>query len=205
MKAIEHLKTINHHKLLVMEICFKLGLYWQGLLHDLSKYTPTEFMTGAKYYVGDKSPNTVEREARGYTAAWLHHKGRNKHHLEYWIDYDMREGGTITGMKMPTKYVVEMFADRIAACKNYQKDKYTDASAYIYYEKGRAKTILHKESAALLVLMLKMLKKRGEDYTYRFIRRYILMNDAYCRKHGIHPVNEYSGYEVLDRIKKKED
>ena len=119
----KHLKTINHHKWLVMKNCFRLGMYKQGLLHDLSKYSPTEFLVGVKYYQGNRSPNNAEREDKGYTSAWLHHKGRNKHHLEYWLDYDLVNGG-VTGMKMPVKYVVEMFCDRIAASRNYNKDAY---------------------------------------------------------------------------------
>ena len=48
MKAWKHFKTITKHKFLVMRQCFKVGLYWQGLTHDLSKYSPTEFFVGAK-------------------------------------------------------------------------------------------------------------------------------------------------------------
>ena len=73
-----HFETITRHKLLVMKYCFACGLYEQGLAHDLSKYSPTEFIPGCIYYQGDHSPNEAEREARGYTSAWLHHKGRNK-------------------------------------------------------------------------------------------------------------------------------
>ena len=87
MKLINHLKTINKHKYYVTMLCFKCGLYKQGLLHDLSKYSPTELKTGAKYWVGTRSPNSIERETIGYSTAWLHHKGRNKHHWEYWIDF----------------------------------------------------------------------------------------------------------------------
>lgn len=84
MNFFGHLSTINHHKWLVMQHCFKVGLYRQGLLHDLSKYSPVEFLAGVKYYQGFESPNNAERRAIGYSRAWLHHKGRNKHHLEYW-------------------------------------------------------------------------------------------------------------------------
>ena len=77
-----HFGTITKHKLTVMDLCFKVGLVKQGLLHDLSKYNPVEFMVGAKYYQGDKSPNIIERMKTGVSLAWLHHKGRNKHHLE---------------------------------------------------------------------------------------------------------------------------
>lgn len=87
MNIWKHFCTINHHKILVMRGCFQVGLIRQGLLHDLSKYSPTEFIVGCRYYQGNMSPNNAEREAVGYSSAWLHHKGRNKHHLEYWIDY----------------------------------------------------------------------------------------------------------------------
>ena len=82
-----HFKTITRHKLLVMHYCFRAGMYKQGLLHDLSKYAPVEFLVGCKYYQGDRSPNNAEREDTGISKSWLHHKGRNKHHFEYWVDY----------------------------------------------------------------------------------------------------------------------
>ena len=88
-----HFETITRHKLLVMKYCFACGLYEQGLAHDLSKYSPTEFIPGCIYYQGDHSPNEAERADRGYSSAWLHHKGRNKHHLEYWIDYASNKTG----------------------------------------------------------------------------------------------------------------
>ena len=97
----DHFRTITHHKILVMKECFKLGLYRQGLLHDLSKYSPSEFWTGVKYYQGDRSPNAAEREQIGYSAAWLHHKGRNKHHFEYWIDFSNDRTKGLVGNKMP--------------------------------------------------------------------------------------------------------
>lgn len=170
MKWLKHLKTINHHKWLVMKLCFKLGMYKQGLLHDLSKYSPTEFFVGAKYYQGYRSPNDAEREEKGYSSAWLHHKGRNKHHLEYWIDYGLDNEHNMTGMKMPTKYVLEMFCDRIAASKNYRGSKYTDADSYEYYQKSRKNYIIHKDTAKLLERLLLMLKEKGESETFRYIK-----------------------------------
>lgn len=110
MNALRHFGTITKHKLLVMKACFQVGLYRQGLLHDLSKYGWTEFRVGCRYYQGTRSPNNAEREEKGYSSAWLHHKGRNKHHYEYWIDYGTH-GAVLEGMKMPVNYVVEMFLD----------------------------------------------------------------------------------------------
>ena len=100
MNVLGHFTTITRHKMLVMKYCFACGLYKQGLAHDLSKYTPTEFIPGCIYYQGDHSPNEAERKAKGYTSAWLHHKGHNRHHLEYWIDYGLGKDKMI-GMKIP--------------------------------------------------------------------------------------------------------
>ena len=178
MKALQHLKTINHHKKLVRQGCFKVGLYKQGLLHDLSKYSPTEFLVGCKFYQGTRSPNNAEREVKGYSAAWLHHKGRNRHHYEYWLDYSTNPDEGIIGMKMPVKYVVEMFIDRVAASKNYMKDKYTDDAPLEYYEKGAARLgkMIHPETAELLHHLLKMLAEEGEEKTYSYIRKNVLKN-----------------------------
>ena len=178
MKAWKHFCTINHHKILVMRGCFQVGLIRQGLLHDLSKYSPTEFIVGCRYYQGNMSPNNAEREAVGYSSAWLHHKGRNRHHFEYWIDYCRREDGTIYigGCKMPKKYVAEMFCDRIAACRVYQGDAYTDASPYDYYQRSKdlrrtdASRFMHPETAALLDRWLLLLKERGEEAAFAAIR-----------------------------------
>ena len=142
-----HFETITRHKLLVMKYCFECGLYEQGLAHDLSKYSPTEFIPGCIYYQGDHSPNEAEREARGYSSAWLHHKGRNKHHLEYWIDYSTNKSG-MAGMKMPLRYVCEMVCDRVAASRIYLGDRYTDASPWEYYDRSKGHYMLHPETRA---------------------------------------------------------
>ena len=171
MKLINHLKTINKHKYYVTMLCFKCGLYKQGLLHDLSKYSPTELKTGAKYWVGTRSPNSIERETIGYSSAWLHHKGRNKHHWEYWVDFS-REG--VVPAKMPTKYVVEMFCDRVAACKTYYKENYNDSMPFEYFNKNRKHYMMHPETMELLGKMLIMLKRYGEEDTLVYIRERIL-------------------------------
>lgn len=177
--AWKHFCTITHHKNLVMAGCFKIGLYKQGLLHDLSKYSSTEFLVGCKYYQGNMSPNNAERKDKGYSLAWLHHKGRNKHHLEYWIDYGVsNENGEehrgMVGMKMPVRYVCEMFIDRISASKNYQKEQYTDHSALDYFLKGKDHYLIHPDTEALLWYLLLMLAKRGEKDTFAFVKNEVL-------------------------------
>lgn len=176
MNTINHFKTITAHKLLVMKYCFRVGLYKQGLLHDLSKYKWIEFSAGVKYYRGNESPNGIQKQEEGYSAAWLHHKGRNKHHIEYWIDYgDKVEDGMI-GMKIPTKYVVETFLDRVAASKNYQKDKYKNDSPLKYYNYGKDYSIMHPESRALLEKLLHKLAEEGEEEVLQYIRKEVLRN-----------------------------
>ena len=157
-----------------------MGLFRQGLTHDLSKYSPTEFWPGVRFYKGNESPHNGERKLYGQSRAWLHHKGRNKHHLEYWIDYNLNKEDRehpVSGTPMPVKYVAEMLADRIAACKVYQKEEYTDDSPWEYYLKGRAHYLLHERSKRQLEFMLKMLSKKGEDATFAYIRKRILYND----------------------------
>ena len=170
MKIWKHFCTITHHKILVMKHCFRIGLYWQGLTHDLSKYTPAEFIPGCRYYQGYRSPNNAEREAKGYSSAWLHHKGRNKHHYEYWIDYGLGPVKGMTGMKMPNRYVAEMMMDRIAASKVYRGSQYTDADPLEYFLAAKEPPIMHDNTRALLLKLLTMLAQEGEERTFRYVR-----------------------------------
>ena len=174
-----HLKTVNRHRALVRKHCFRLGLYWQGLTHDLSKYSPTEFCRSIKYYQGFRSPNDQERLENGVSLSWLHHKGRNRHHFEYWIDYCLKpEGGVyMGGCKMPKKYVAEMFCDRIAACRVYQGDKYTDASAYDYYQHSKGHIIINADTSALLDRWLLLLKEEGEEEAFSRIRMELAVDE----------------------------
>lgn len=174
-----HFRTITEHKIVVMKHCFKIGLYRQGLLHDLSKYTPREFIPGCIYYQGYRSPNNAEREDKGYSAAWLHHKGRNKHHYEYWIDYSLGPVKGMAGMKMPNNYVAEMMMDRIAASKIYEGKHYDQHQPLAYYEHGKDGYMIHVETRALLEYLLHMLDQKGEDYTFAYIRKYIVGKKEY--------------------------
>lgn len=178
-----HLRTITRHKMLVLRHCFSVGLYWQGLVHDLSKYGPTEFLAGARFFQGDRSPNTAERAFRGYSTAWLHHKGRNRHHFEYWIDMKGNGDASLVGMEMPVRYVVEMFCDRIAACKTYQRDAYTDGSPLAYYELERTAgpLAIHPSTDALLKEMLVLLAERGERAALRAVREEVVLPDKRAR------------------------
>ena len=172
MHFIGHFKTITRHKILVAKGCFKLGLYYQGIMHDMSKYSPTEFLAGAKYYQGTASPNNAERMDKGISTAWLHHKGRNRHHFEYWIDYSIdKEHPGLVGMKIPKKYMAEMFVDRVSAGKIYNGDKFDQKSPLEYFEHGIGATIMCDASKNYLLKLLKMYAKKGEKYTFAYLKK----------------------------------
>lgn len=167
---IKHFVTITNHRHKVIANCARAGILWQGLRHDLSKYTPTEFVPGAKYYQGTRSPNEREREIYGSSRAWMHHKGRNRHHYEYWTDYNPVTK-QIEYVKMPVRFVVEMFCDRVAASKIYNGKNYTDNAPFEYFLRIRGKDRMHPETEALLEKMLVMLKDEGEKKTFAYIKK----------------------------------
>ena len=151
-----HFRTITDHRHMAMRHCVKAGIPLRGLLHDLSKYMPSEFIPGVKYYQGTRSPNEGEREAYGFSYAWMHHKGRNRHHFEYWTDYDPKTR-LMSPVKMPLKYVKEMFCDRVAASKIYNGENYTDSDALAYFMKAKGRRVIHPDTSALLEHLLRML------------------------------------------------
>ena len=167
---IRHFITITKHRHLVMRHCFRAGIGFQGLFHDLSKYTFTEFVPGARYYQGMRSPNEAERERLGYSTAWLHHKGRNKHHFEYWTDYNMKER-RVMPVKVPFRYVAEMFCDRVAASKIYRGEKYEDSYPLSYFLKGKPNRFIHPETSEELESLLTMLATEGEVSTFRYLKQ----------------------------------
>lgn len=179
-----HLSTISTHKWLVFKLCCRAGLYWQGFMHDWSKFSPTEFWRGVKYFQGYRSPNAAEREDIGYSAAWLHHKGRNRHHFEYWTDIalaspEMAANGTrfmYGPIRMPVKYVGEMICDRIAASKVYLKDAYTDAASLEYFgrESAGGGVLMHPQTRELVGKLLELLAREGEDALFAFLQAEVL-------------------------------
>jgi hypothetical protein len=145
-----------------------MGLIWQGLTHDLSKYSLVE-LSIAKYYTGKNSPHQVCREALGYSPSWSHHYHHNKHHYQYWQDQD--EMDNIIPLKIPYKYVLEIFCDRVAACKAYNKDKYTPQDAWRYYQaKTKGHNVFHEETEYLLEKLLWHLYQYGDQAFMRWFR-----------------------------------
>ena len=170
MKNIwKHFRTVTAHRNMVLRHCLRAGIPLRGLKHDLSKYSPAEFWVGVKFYQGNRSPNEGEREAYGYSKAWMHHKGRNRHHFEYWTDYNPKTK-QMEPVEMPLDDVIEMFCDRMAASKIYLKKAYTDRAPLDYYLAGEMRRNIHPQTASLLHSLLFMLANDGEEAVFRHIR-----------------------------------
>ena len=179
-----HFKTITKHKLMVMKYCFKIGLYRQGMLHDLSKYSWTEFSAGCKYYQGNRSPNNAEREATGLSTAWIHQYGRNKHHFEHWVDYGIDCDTIIKGVPMPRNYIAEMVMDRICASKVYHPESYTNRAPLEYFLKSKGKLwFVHEDTNRDLEFLLRMLAEKGEKETLCYIRNSYLKGKEIKNSH----------------------
>ena len=172
MHPIQHFRTITRHRHKVMAHCRRAGIGWQGLFHDLSKYTPAEFWVGARLYQGTRSPNEEERRRYGYSAAWMHHKGRNKHHYEYWTDYST-ETLRVEPVKMPPRYVAEMFCDRVAASKIYRGDAYTQQHPLEYFLNAKPRRRIHPETSDLLEGWLTLLAEEGEEAAFAAVRQVV--------------------------------
>lgn len=154
INAFMHLRKILIHKYWVGLYCFKCGLYWRGLVHDLSKFSPVEFFESIKYYQGNSSPIDAAKKDKGYSKAWQHHKGRNKHHYEYWTDnYD---NGT-TCIEMPFIYAVEMLCDYLGAAHAYWGNNFTYSAEYDWWIKKSEVAKMHPNTKSFITSVLKLL------------------------------------------------
>ena len=155
-KYLGHLKTILVHKWYVGIECFKQGLYWQGIVHDFSKFSYVEFFYSAQYFNGTSTPIGREKIEKGYSLAWLNHKAKNKHHWEYWTDF---YEGVCKPVPIPEKYIREMACDMIGASKTYSKDKYRPEMPWEYFNERREIFIMESGSKALLEAYLRQFTK----------------------------------------------
>lgn len=154
-----HLKKILTHKRWVFKYCAECGLIWRGITHDLSKFSPTEFFESVKYYRGDESPINACKADKGYSLAWQHHKGRNPHHYEYWID-KVDSGGV--SIKMPLKYLTELICDYLGAARAYLGDDFTYIGELEWWKTKRELCKMHPETKAFLDFVFDKLAKGHE-------------------------------------------
>ena len=163
MKFFKHLKTVLKHKFWVGYYCFKAGLYWQGVTHDLSKFSPIEFFESVKYYQGTSSPIDACKKVNGYSNAWLHHKGINKHHYEYWQD-NFDKGGE--PLKMPFKYALEMICDYLGAGRAYSGKNFTLKGEYEWWLNRKKKHLkIHPKTFKFIDSMIENVCK-NEDLSF---------------------------------------
>lgn len=155
--AIKHFNLITKHRWIVFKLCLRAGIPWRGFVHDLSKYSPTEFIESAKYYVGNHSPIMEAKKAQGYSKAWLHHKGRNKHHYEYWFDGNAPEKTPV----IPYKYAVEMACDTLAAGKTYLGKVWKNSSQLEYWNRTKDLTYINVKTANFLEAVYTQVSKKG--------------------------------------------
>ena len=172
-----HLKTVLKHKWIVFKLSIKAGIPIRGLLHDMSKFSPVEFWESVKFYQGGKkSPLAVSREVLGYSKAWLHHKGRNKHHLEYWYDEDLKKQPII-----PFKYCLEMICDKLSASIVYEGKEWTNMSELKYWEtKEKDKTSMNPQIRDFLTEVFRQVSIYGIDKVVK--KKYLKeIYDKYCK------------------------
>ena len=169
MNFFKHLHKVNVHRFWVFYYCCKAGIPWRGLVHDLSKYSPTEFWESVKYYSGTRSPIDACKEKNGVSMAWLHHKGRNKHHYEYWQD-NFDKGGE--HLEMPDKYAIEMLCDYLGAGRAYMGKKFTYRAELDWWE-NKSKTVnaMHYRQKRFIGIVLRELSARGHDRHFKKIVR----------------------------------
>ena len=157
----KHFNTVIKHKWYVFIYSCKAGIPFRGLVHDMSKFSPTEFFESAKYFQGNRSPIAEAKKVNGYSKAWLHHKGRNKHHWQYWYDVTAEDSTPV----IPYKYTVEMICDSLAAGKVYQKKSWTKSHQIEFWRKEKNKIHLNKKIENVITETYEMIEKEGINKT----------------------------------------
>lgn len=160
-----HFKKICTHKYWVAYYCFKAGIPWRGIKHDLSKFHPIEFWESVKYYQGDSSPIDACKKAEGVSKAWLHHKGRNAHHYEYWQD-NFDKGGM--PLQMPFKDALEMVCDYLGAGRAYSGKKFTYRGELEWWKNKVSNPLaMHPQTKLFITLILTQLAEKKHVELYK--------------------------------------
>lgn len=172
-----HLHTVNKHRWYVFKLSIKAGIPVRGLFHDLSKYSPVEFFEGVKYFDGSRSPIKVCKDYNGYSKAWLHHKGRNKHHFEYWYDF----WAPTEAAPMPFKCFCELVCDNLAAGIAYKKKEWNIHEPLEYFLSRKDRKYINENIDKAIVETYTELSKKGLDKTInkRNLKR---IYNMYCGK-----------------------
>lgn len=154
--CFKHFHKICKHKRWVFHYCRLAGIPFRGLMHDMSKFGPSEFFGNVRWYGdGTRSPIDNCKDVNGLSYAWQHHKGRNKHHYEYWTDrFD--QGGY--ALPMPDTYLVEMLCDYLGAGIAYNgKKKFTYSNEYEWWKNKQTHCSMHPYNKAFIEACLNWL------------------------------------------------
>lgn len=162
-----HLWTVLRHKYWVFIFACKCGIPIRGFFHDFSKFSPVEFFESVKYFTGTDSPINKAKKEKGYSKAWFHHRGRNKHHYEYWVDW-LDSGGI--PVKMPYKYVVEMICDYLAAAITYRQGEFSYLKEYQWWEHREMYANMHKDTKKLVTSIFTSLITVDDNVVFKRIR-----------------------------------
>ena len=157
-----HFRLVCIHKWNVFKLSCRVGEPWRGFWHDFSKFSPTEFIESCKYYIGTHSPIIEAKKDKGYSKAWLHHKGRNKHHPAYWIDEFAPEPTPV----IPYKYAVEMLCDKMSAAMTYKKEKFTTQYVLDYWNRELPYENINPKTKKFITAVLEQCVKNGIDKTF---------------------------------------
>lgn len=159
--AVKHFNLISRHRWVVFKLCRKAGITYRGMVHDLSKYSPTEFWESAKYYNGNMSPIIFAKRKKGYSKAWLHHKGRNKHHAEYWYDPKSKNPMPV----IPYEYTVEMICDNLSAGIIYNGKRWRNDTQLKYWNNTKDSMPMNEKNKAMLTEVFTQVSINGIDKT----------------------------------------
>jgi len=159
MKYLKYLSYLLRHKYYVTIECFKIGLYWQGIVHDLSKLRPSEFFPYVNFFYSNEKEENDSRQNRygkpdiediKFDTAWLKHIHRNPHHWQHWIL--QKDDGENKCLPMPNKYKKEMIADWRGAGKAQGHGN----NIIEWYTENRLKMIFHPTTRMLIEEELKI-------------------------------------------------
>ena len=172
----KHFKLITKHKYYVFKNCCYAGIPLQGILHDLSKYSPTEFLESVKNYSGDRSPIDNLKDKGEISMTWLHHRGRNKHHWEYWID-NLSDGPD--ALLMPEKYAIEMLCDFLGAGQAYMGKNWTMSSPYEWWQTKKDHCLMHPATKMFINNIFTLMK--DNEFKYKNYLNPEFLRDSYKR------------------------
>lgn len=157
MKYYKYILLLIKHKWIVFKLLLKAGLYKQAIAHDLSKLNPIEIIGYNEPYGSAK-----------FNAAWLHHKGRNKHHCQYWTD--INENNELVVVDMPQKYIYELVADWISAGQCYEKN-WTQTEPFNYLSTVYNTDLMSARTLQLVAAITFDIKIQGAAEVMKNIRK----------------------------------